>query len=836
MFYSFICYLVKPKKLEVMAMATKLSSMMKRFFAISLCSFTLIFVSACKKENINIAKDGNPLVNIIIADCATEIDNISAKELKLHLDKITGGNFEIKKESEVSDDASAIHIGNTTKAKTELKNFDSKSAAYDSLIIKTVGKNLYLNGHYKRGSYYAVCEFLEREFGVKWWTGTESYIPTLPTISLKHIDYSYAPKFISRTSSYFNAFPTVFNARQKNSMFSPRLYDSIHSDIYSVGCHSYYRLLPPEKYFKDHPEWYSYKAKTKKRFHEHGQLCLSNDEMAKEFLKNAIELINKKPHAKYVHVSQNDWGGDCECPKCLEIKNKFGGMQSGINVWFANKIAKELEKQFPEIAVVTFAYQQTRKAPQGIKPAKNVYIQLCSIECDFAHPLETDTEFGFTKDLKEWCAITDNLFIWNYVALFWNYAIPHPNMNSLAKDLKFFLRNGGKGIFEQGDSQCNIGNFCDMRAYLIHKLMWNPDLNQKEIEQEFLKGYYGKEITPLLAEYLDIINDTAESTNYAQHCYFMDTLTWLDVRNFDKCLGLMQSALKTAKRLEAENPTKYKGLTEKIERVKISIDLASSINYLELKELAKQEKYEMKNLKNPVETTKNLLALFKKFKTKTIRENASPMFESQKKLLEKSAKIQLDYEKNPPKKSTHLRDYKKAFGHDNFVEYEELYFNYINPTREVRQYPLTADIFADDKASNGYAVATPLCETRQHQLTIPLRFDLAKLYKKSGLNTPDATFVAYAYMRLKSPQKKGAYIVSLLSNLSAKNVFAYTMDADKKLITEEYQLIKLGEFAIKDINKNLKSLSTYKLVILPRKMPVDSLLIDSVAIGIKQTN
>ena len=804
--------------------------MKKKYIALLSAMLALGFAHA-----IEIAKDNTALVPIIIADTPADIDTIAANELKLHLDQITGGNFEIKKESEISAEACAIHIGNTKKAKANLKNFDSKTAKFDSLIIKTIGKNLYLNGHYKRGSYYAVCEFLERNLGVRWWTNEESYIPNKPSINIENIDYTYAPKFISRTSGYINVSGKVFNARHKNTGFAPRIYNIKHGDTYSVGCHSYYKVLPPEKYFKDHPEWYSYSAKTKKRLHEHAQLCLSNDEMAKEYIKNTIEVIKAKPHARYVHVSQNDWQNDCECDKCIEIKNKFGGTQSGINVWFANKAAKEIEKQFPEVAVVTFAYQQTRQAPKGIKPAKNVYIQLCSIECDFAHPLESDTEFGFTKDLKEWGAITDNLFIWNYVALFWNYAIPHPNMNSLAKDLRFFANNGGAGIYEQGDSQCNVGNFCDLRAYLIHKLMWNPDLDQKEIEQEFLKGYYGEELAPLLMQYLKIINDSAEDTNYAQHCYFMDTLTWLDVRNFDKCLGLMQKALRIAKRLEAENQ-KNKGIVDKVERVKIGIDLAGAINYLELKELASAQKYEMKNLKNPVATTKKLLALFKKFKTKTIRENATAMFGNQKILLQKSAKIQSDYEKNPPKKSTHLQDYKNAYGHNNFVEYEELYFNYINPTREVRQFPLTADIFADDKASNGYAVATPPCDIKPHQLTIPLRFDLAKLYKESKLNTPDATFVAYAYMRLKSPQKKGAYIVSILSNSSAKNIFAYTMDADKKLNTEEYQLIELGEFTIKDINKNLKSLSTYSLAILPRKMPVDCLLIDSVAVGIKQTN
>lgn len=804
--------------------------MKRKFAALFLSLLTFTFAHA-----IEIAKDGVAITPIVIADNAPEIDTISANELKYHLDKITGGQFEIKKESDISSTQSTIHIGNTKQSKKDLKNFDDKKAPYDSLVIKTIGKNLYLNGHYKRGSYYSVCEFLERNLGVRWWTDTESYIPNLPTINVENIDYTFAPKFISRTSTYINVRSTAFSARQKNSVFAPRLYDFKHGDVDSVGCHSYYKLLPPEKYFKEHPEWYSYSIKRKKRFHEHGQLCLSNDEMAKEYLKNAIEHINKKPYAKYVHVSQNDWGGDCECEKCLKIKNKFGGVQSGINVWFANKIAKELEKKFPEICVITFAYQQTRQAPQGIKPAENVYIQLCSIECDFAHPLENDTEFGFTNDLKEWGKITKNLFIWNYVALFWNYAIPHPNMNSLAKDLRFFANNGGAGIFEQGDSQCNVGNFCDLRAYIIHKLMWNPDLDQKEIEKEFLYGYYGEEVGSLLAKYLKIINDSAENTNYAQHCYFMDTLTWLDVRKFDRCLGIMQKALKTAKRLEEEN-IENKGLVEKVERVKISIDLASAINYLEIKELAKRQKYKMKNLKDPVSTTDNLLTLFKKFKTKTIRENATPMFKKQKELLKKSAELQLNYEKNSPKKSTRTADYKNAFGHDNFVEYEELYFNYVSPTREVRQYPITADIIADDKASNGYAITTPVCDVKPYQLSVPLRFDLAKLYQKSGLKTQQATFVLYGFMRLKSPQNKAPYIVSLLSNRSARNLFAYTMNIDKKIGTEEYQLVELGKFTINNIDKNLKSLSTYKLNIMPRKMPVDHLLIDSVAIGITQAN
>ena len=35
----------------------------------------------------------------------------------------------------------------------------------------------------------------------------------------------------------------------------------------------------------------------------------------------------------------------------------------------------------------TLAYRYTRQAPKTIKPADNVIIRLCSIECCFSHPL-----------------------------------------------------------------------------------------------------------------------------------------------------------------------------------------------------------------------------------------------------------------------------------------------------------------------------------------------------------------------------------------------------------------------------------------------------------------
>ena len=36
------------------------------------------------------------------------------------------------------------------------------------------------------------------------------------------------------------------------------------------------------------------------------------------------------------------------------------------------------------------------------------------------------------------------------------------------------------------------GDFAELRAYLVSKLMWNPEANVDSLMQHFLHGYYGE--------------------------------------------------------------------------------------------------------------------------------------------------------------------------------------------------------------------------------------------------------------------------------------------------------------------------------------------------------
>ena len=155
-----------------------------------------------------------------------------------------------------------------------------------------------------------------------------------------------------------------------------------------------------------------------------GQLCLSNPEVLEELCKNLETKMKENPDKKIWSVSQNDNESSCQCENCRRLDSIYGGV-SGTMIWFVNQVAE----RFPDKVISTLAYQQTRHAPKNIKPAENVNIMLCSIECPRHRPISADSsEHSFQRDLADWTALTHNIFLWDYVVQFRNYMDPFPNL------------------------------------------------------------------------------------------------------------------------------------------------------------------------------------------------------------------------------------------------------------------------------------------------------------------------------------------------------------------------------------------------------------------------
>jgi len=591
-------------------------------------TFVFLFLPAILSAETRLSVDGVPYAVIVLSDSPTPVERTAARELKEHLDLMTGGSFPVVSLSDLKDSElkveTKILVGDSPRIRELLPDFDPEKLGYDGIRVKTVGDSLILAGHPKRGTLYAVYSLLEDQLGVHWWSDSERTVPRRSTVVLPPLDVTYAPKLKLREAHYRVGFDGVFQARLRQNVSSkthsngnrsviPPEYGGSDHLLYfktrNSAFHSFYVILPPAKYFKDHPEWYS--EINGKRTFENAQLCLTNEEMLREYVKNTLELIEQEPGAKYVSVTQNDWGGNCQCAKCRAIDEE-NGSPSGTMIHFCNRVAEEIQKVHPEVYVDTLAYQYTLAAPKKVRPNANVVVRLCSMGAGYLHPMETRLDPAnedFLKALDEWAAITEKLIVWQYTTCFMSYMIPYPNMRGLIPDLRFFIKKGAYGYFAQGDAFCVAGDFVRLRNWLLSRLMWNPDLDEREQYDLFMRGYYGDEAGPILQKYLKLIHDRAQKTKVHLHCYEKNVLAWMDLETFNEAMELMDQATAAAERQEKAAPVKYAGTVERIRRDRIPMDLTAILYYYRLKTDAELAGKPFNGPKDPEAALENLVKL-----------------------------------------------------------------------------------------------------------------------------------------------------------------------------------------------------------------------------------
>ncbi|MBQ6620391.1 MAG: DUF4838 domain-containing protein [Thermoguttaceae bacterium] len=515
---------------------------------------------------------------IVLPEEPSAVQKTAAEELASFLHQVTGAEFPIIGESAADQQGVNLVIGPSALSKKLLTAAGAEpeeTLAQDGIIIHSVGNSVVFSGHPQRGPLYAVYTFLEDVVGIRWWTSTESFIPKKRELEVPPLAIRYAPPIISREAFYLDPHNGraggIFSARMKaNGHFHnvPEEYGGHITILYLV--HTFYPILPPEKYFDEHPEWYALVGGQRQR--AGAQLCLSNPEMKKQFIRNTLRILEENPGTKIISVSQNDCGGWCQCPECQKLVDE-NGSQAGPLIRFVNDVAEAVEEKYPDVLVETLAYQDSRFAPTKVKPRDNVLVRLCSIEYSFLTPLADGGVYNesFVDCIEKWSAIAKQLYIWDYVTNFSNYMLPHPNFQVLAPNIRFFVKNHTVGCYEQGDAECSAGDFVRLRNWVISKLLWNPDLDQRQLEDEFLNGYYSPRVGAILREYLDVLTESALRSDVNLRCYMMSTTAWLDTESLLKATDLMNRAIDTAREDEASDPQRYAGLTKKLERESVPI-------------------------------------------------------------------------------------------------------------------------------------------------------------------------------------------------------------------------------------------------------------------------
>lgn len=454
---------------------------------------------------VQIAKGGKALATIVTQQGATASDIHAALELQEALAKMTGADIRVI-QAGASLPKNAIVIGQGPLAAKLLPEVNWSGLGLEQTVIASRGSNLIVAGGRPRGALYAVDRLLN-SLGVRWWAPWATTIPHRPNLKIARWNSSESPAYEYRDPYWFHTFDAEWALHNFDNGSVTRIDDARGGRIeYQGFVHTYYGLVPPEKLFTTHPEWFS--LINGKRVDHDAQLCTTNQALRDYVVDQVRTQLKQNPKARIVSVSQNDCYQPCQCPNCRALAKREGS-DSALVLDLVNYVAGKLEREFPDVAFDTLAYQWSRKPPISMQPRKSVIVRLCSIECNFAFPLDAPKNQSFADDVSGWSKLTSRLYIWDYCTNFANYLAPQPDYFTFGETLRFLHDHGARGLFEEGAYQSTDADMAELKAWVLAQLMWNPKLDNDALVREFLAGYYGKASKPIY-DYLRLVQSEAQ--------------------------------------------------------------------------------------------------------------------------------------------------------------------------------------------------------------------------------------------------------------------------------------------------------------------------------------
>ncbi|QBO57204.1 DUF4838 domain-containing protein [Chryseobacterium salivictor] len=365
-----------------------------------------------------------------------------------------------------------------------------KAVPRDPINIEFSESSVFIHGKENKDLLYAGYTFLEDFLGIYRFTPTvEKLIPA----NVSETDLHYSSPFIYRRDySYGSNYSKEFNAvLREDGDFAP---DAVFGKPYTlVGfVHTFAQILPASKYFKQHPEWFLSSGQIKKMkpgFNDQEvQLCLSDPEAYRQFVKNLLAVIQKNSGETVFSVSQNDGGVFCECTACTSKKNKSTQLLE-----FINRIAQEIEIEYPDVFLETLFYADAIEPPT-VRPRKNVIVRLALINSEIGHPIDDLRNVNKKRLIDSWAALSRDFIYWDYALNSHpaGFLMPQPGFRRIGKDLQYLKKAGMEGYFVQSYLYNDeFGFMTDMKTWVLSRLLWNPDQHQEMLISFFIKNNYG---------------------------------------------------------------------------------------------------------------------------------------------------------------------------------------------------------------------------------------------------------------------------------------------------------------------------------------------------------
>ena len=511
-----------------------------------LLSIAALSLSGYAEGSITLARRGSPPdYAIVTRSAATATEKYAATELRDFLKRQTGVELKIRNDSTPIPEKAILVMTDT----------GDESLGDEGFRIRVSGERLLISGGRERGALYGVYEVLERFGGCTWYSSWNEVVPSLTSFEVpRGFSDFQTPAFSLRSHSWLDMALQHPELAERNRVHltrndsakygrSPWRFDRV------LGmCHTFARLMPTEKWFDSHPEYFS--EVKGKRIRVQPQLCLTNPDVVRICTEEVLKRIGESypKGVRLYGVSQNDWPNFCTCEKCSAL-DEAEGSHSATLVQFVNAIAEAVSRQYPDVTIQTLVYRYTRKPPRTLRFHKNVLPCFCTIECDFSQPIDGgafEENRAVCETIRQWGERSSKMYVWDYTTNYRNYLYTWPNVKVLGPNLRFFRKHGVAALYEQGCSKGLHADWGELKAWLLSKLMWNPDQDESALIDRYFRDTFGA-AAPEVRRYFDEVHalprDTAANP---MGCYEPVTSTNTPDAFLDSAARLLDLAAKKA--------------------------------------------------------------------------------------------------------------------------------------------------------------------------------------------------------------------------------------------------------------------------------------------------
>ena len=513
-----------------------------------------VALSASGLAATTLVENGRSRYRIVIPANAIPAERYAAEELQRYLERMSGAALPIVTDAEPIASREILLGENVHLAKLKLK-IDFSKLGTDGFVLRTEGRRLVVAGGRPRGTLYGVYALLEDKLGVRWFAPELEVVPRPRRVQLPKLDETLVPALEYREVFWTEMMRDPdFAARHRLNGHHYPLTEK-HGGrvaVYFPFVHSLDALVPRDLY-QEHPDYFP--LIDGKRKDGYVQRCLSNPDVLRIATDRVRQWLKEHPETTIISVSQNDTFNFCQCENCKALDDAEGSPAASL-IRFVNAVAENIERDHPNVRIDTLAYQYSRRPPKTIRPRHNVIVRLCSIECCFAHPLETCSSpenQRFRDDLIAWQPVAPLLYVWDYTPNFAHYQQPFPNLDALQPNVQFFVKHGVNGLFEQGNySAGGNGEMGPLRAYVLAKLLWNPNTDVQRHIAEFIDAYFGRSAQAggKILQYVELLREQVTGKNVHAHIFDSPTVPYLT----EDFLRRAEQILDEAERL-ADNDT-----------------------------------------------------------------------------------------------------------------------------------------------------------------------------------------------------------------------------------------------------------------------------------------